>query len=1095
MAVERTCPQCWSGVGDDAKFCEECGARLSTPADATGDVRKTITVLFCDLVGSTSLGERTDPELLRVILERYFSVMKDALERHGGTVEKFIGDAVVALFGVPTAREDDALRAVRAAFDMHDALARVNPELEALCGATLAVRIGVNTGEVFIGASSDHAVGDAVNVAARLEQSASAGDVLVGETTWQLVRDAADGTPVAPLDLKGKDHPVAAWRLTHVAAVEDSGDARSSGVRTPLVGRERELALLRQAFDRAAADRACQLCTLFGAAGVGKSRLATELVASLGAGVRVVGGRCLPYGDGTSLWPLAEAIRSSLQQFGGPQAGVPGATGPGVGGPGVGWPRAAGPGPEAAELGLRAILDGTPDASQVVDYLAPVLGGGGSAASAEELHWAVRRWVEALAAAAPVVWVMEDLHWAEPAFVSLVEDVADWTRDAPILLLCLARPELLDEHPTWGGGKLNAVNALLKPLSEDESARLVASLARSDELGAGVVEELLRASGGTPLFLEQFFAMMADGETGAGDGGGAGERSGAARDAGAGGRAVAVPATIGALLTARLEQLGADERRVLEGAAVTGQVFYAGALGEVTALNPGVVAKALRTLVRKDLVRATSSDVRGEEAYAFSHVLVADTAYQALPKLTRAAYHDRFAKWLEKRADDLAGEPDEFSGHHLATAATLLREVGDPDGRAAELGKEAAARLRSVATRFAFTDPASASALYAQAAKLVPGTAEALDLAWHHGVLCLRDADYAAAWKTLGAVREEAEARGERSLALRARVSEIDAGTHVGASLPLSDIDAAVREALDHFAAIGDDEGLAAAYSTRIVRCVLAARWGDAEEAARSTMSHARACADPSLVHLGRRWLCAALVYGPQPVAMCLDAVRKEAAEGDVGRIDRGLFRTAESSLLAYLGLAEPARAACDEALAIFDETRSRYGKMAAHFLAALAERSLGDAARCEAHLLALDAWLESIGEQSHRSTGAGLLARLRCEQGDWDEARRLVALATALSPREDAATEALVAVVSGMLAAAEGDFESACRSADEAVAIMERTDQTAFIADMHATRGEIYASAGRAEEARRSFEIALAGYRAKGDLPDARRIEARLAR
>lgn len=1010
-----------------------------------------------------------------MILERYFSVMKDALERHGGTVEKFIGDAVVALFGVPTAREDDALRAVRAAFDMHDALSRVNPELEALCGATLAVRIGVNTGEVYIDASSDHAVGDAVNVAARLEQSARAGDVLVGETTWQLVRDAAEGTPVPPLDLKGKDHPVAAWRLTHVAAVGDPGDVRSSSVRTPLIGRERELALLRQVFDRAVADRACQLFTLFGAAGVGKSRLAAELVASLGAGVRVIGGRCLPYGDGTSLWPLAEAIRSSLQQFGGPTAGVhPGAA----------------PGTEVTELGLRAILEGTPDASQVVDYLAPVLGAGGSAASAEELHWAVRRWVEALGAAAPVVWVVEDLHWAEPAFISLVEDVADWARDAPVLLLCLARPELIDQHPGWGGGTLNAVNALLKPLNEDESARLVASLATSDALGAGVVEELLRASGGTPLFLEQFLAMMADRGTGAG----AGERPGTARDAGAAGRSVAVPATIGALLTARLEQLGADERRVLEGAAVTGQVFYAGALGEVTALDPGAVAKALRTLVRKDLVRATSSDVRGEEAHAFSHVLVADTAYQALPKLTRAAYHDRFARWLERRADDLAGEPDEFSGHHLATAATLLREVGDPDGRAAELGVEAAARLRSVATRLAFTDPASASALYAQAAKLVPGTTEALDLAWHHGVLCLRDADYAAAWKVLGAVREEAEARGERSLALRARVSEIDAGTHVGASLPLADIDAAVREALDHFDAIGDDEGLAAAYSTRIVRCVLAARWGDAEEAARSTMSHARACADPSLVHLGRRWLCAALVYGPQPVAVCLDAVRKEAAESDVGRIDRGLFRIAESSLLAYSDRAEPARAACDEALAIFEETRSRYGKMAAHFLAALAERSLGDAGRCEAHLLALDAWLESIGEQSHRSTGAGLLARLRCEQGDLDEARRLVALATAFSPREDAATEALVAVVSGMLAAAEGDFARACHSADQAVAIVERTDQTAFIADMHATRGGVYASAGRAEEARRSFEIALAGYRAKGDLPDARRIEARLA-
>ena len=307
------CGACGSPAALDTRFCASCGAKLAT--GSSDEVRKTVTALFCDLVGSTSIGERTDPENLRAMLERYYTVMRAALERHGGTVEKFIGDAVVGFFGVPTTREDDALRAVRAAFDMHQALLELNPELFERWGAELAVRIGVNTGEVLVGGPTDHTVGDAVNLAARLEQSAGAGEVLVGETTWRLVREWAEAEPVPPLELKGKARAVSAWRVRSVAGVTDEPSAPAS-MRARLVGRDRELAMLRQSFERAEADRSCQLFTLFGAAGVGKSRLTAEFLGSLAPNVRVIRSRCLSYGDGTSLWPLFEMLRASAGLIG-----------------------------------------------------------------------------------------------------------------------------------------------------------------------------------------------------------------------------------------------------------------------------------------------------------------------------------------------------------------------------------------------------------------------------------------------------------------------------------------------------------------------------------------------------------------------------------------------------------------------------------------------------------------------------------------------------------------------------------------------------------------------------------------------------------
>jgi class 3 adenylate cyclase len=394
-----------------------------------------VTVVFCDLTGSTQLGESTDPEALRALLARYFERMKGIVEAHGGSVEKFIGDAVMAVFGVPVSHEDDALRACRAAVEMCDAL----PELG------IAGRIGVNTGEVVTGTEERLATGDAVNVAARLEQAAQPGEVLIGQTTFGLVRAVAEVGNERHLELKGKAEEVSAWPLF---GVTDEIERRFA---TPMVGRATELGRLRYTFDQAVHDRSCQLFTVLGSAGVGKSRLAAEFMAALDA--RVVRGRCLSYGDGITYWPVVEILKQ-----------------------------------------LDTLPEG--DAAQPLRSL---LGESESPAQAGEIAWGFRKLLEQEAQEQPLVCLLDDLHWAEETLLDLVEHVADLSRGAPLLLLCMARPELLERRPSWGGGKWNATTVLLEPLRPEETERLIAELGGIDD---ELRERIVQVAEGNPLFLE-----------------------------------------------------------------------------------------------------------------------------------------------------------------------------------------------------------------------------------------------------------------------------------------------------------------------------------------------------------------------------------------------------------------------------------------------------------------------------------------------------------------------------------------------------------------------------------------------------------------
>jgi class 3 adenylate cyclase len=588
-ADHSTAPRVRSGA-------EEAPARGMAVAEAPTtrarrERRKVVTALFCSVTGSAGLGEGLDPEALSDVTNRCSSVSRATIERHGGTVDQSMGDVLMAVFGIPRVREDDALRAVRAAAEIRERI----PALAEEVGVRLSFRGAVNTGLVLSGEREHLAIGDAVNVAARLEQAAAPGEILIGSETLGLVRDAVEVAPLGPLELTGGSEAVAAFRLVGIDPLAPGVTRRLD---VPLVGRARELALLRAACDRVAQEFGCHLFTLLGVAGVGKSRLVAELFAGVGEAASVFGGRCLHYGEGITFWPLVEAL-------------VP-----------VG---------EAGRPVLERLRSG-------------------GAATPEELFWEVRRLLESLAAQRPVILHVDDLQWAEPMLLDLLDHIVDLSRGAPILLLCTARPELLDDRPGWGGGKLNATTVLLEPLGAAECDALL------DQLGDGLDRDtrarVVEASEGNPLFLEEMAALARERAT------------------------MAVPSTIQALLAARLERLAVEDRELLECGAVEGEVFHRSAVrGLVGERLAAEVDSQLAGLVRRELIRPHPATLRGEQAFRFRHLLIRDAAYDGLPKATRADLHERFARWLEETAVQLV-ELDELAGWHLEQTVRYQRELG-----------------------------------------------------------------------------------------------------------------------------------------------------------------------------------------------------------------------------------------------------------------------------------------------------------------------------------------------------------------------------------------------------------------------------------
>ncbi|RNG21199.1 adenylate/guanylate cyclase domain-containing protein, partial [Streptomyces botrytidirepellens] len=634
--------------------------------------RKTITVVFCDMVGSTALSERLDAEALRHVMLRYYDLLRACLERHGGTVEKFIGDAVMAVFGIPVVHEDDALRAARAALDMLAAVEESGEELERETGARIAVRIGIHTGEVVTSGAADagHALvsGEAVNVAARLEQHAPAGQILIGADTHGLIAAHAETTEVEPLTVRGKSEPVPAWRLT---GIRDEARTLAGPPGVPMVDRGDELAQLRMAFARVVRDRSCHLVTLFGDPGVGKSRLARAFAAEAERdGALVAGAHCPPYGSAGPLAPLAPLLTQAL-------GGVRTVAGPA----GLGA-HPLGPNPRAR---LAEVLGGGEAERDAATALARLARTGVSGTSFDETRWALQLLCTALAGNRPLVAVVDDLHWAHEDLLGALDHLADWVQGAPVLLLCVARPDLLERHPQWGSGKLNATALVVPPLAADDCRELVlrlyepaadpevvphATTVAHDE----VVERLVHRSEGNPLFVEQIVGMVSESDD-----------------------PRFVPPSVRAVVAARLDRLEPAERAVLECAAVTGAEFTA---ADLTALLPpgaGPVEHAVRTLVRRRLLEAAGAPAPTEPGAArwrFVSQLIRDEVYSGMSKLVRARQHERFAEYHAERAPD----GHHTIGTHLEEAFRLRLDLGPADATARSTGARAADHLAAAGT-------------------------------------------------------------------------------------------------------------------------------------------------------------------------------------------------------------------------------------------------------------------------------------------------------------------------------------------------------------------------------------------------------------
>jgi len=691
------CQRCGEDNPERARFCLACAAPLTVPAASRREERKRVSVLFCDLVGFTSRAEHLDVEDVRGLLAPYYPRLRAELERFGGTVEKFIGDAVMAMFGAPTAHEDDPERAVRAALAAREAIAELNQADPAL---GLQVRIGVTTGEALVVLDArpvegeGMASGDVVNTAARLQAAAPVDGILVDETTWRATHGRIDYRPAEAVAAKGKADPVPAW--VALAPRASLGVDVVQASKAPLVGRERELGLLRAALDRTRGEETVQLVTLVGVPGMGKSRLVWELGELVEAEATPTiwrQGRCLPYGEGIALWALGEIIKA--------QTGILD-TDPA----------------EVAEAKLtRAVADLIGDQGEsawVTGHLRALVGVAGPAQVAgdrrEEAFGAWRRFLEALAEQDPTVLVIEDLHWADDLLLDFLDHMVDWAAEVPLLVIATGRPELLASRPGWGGGKPNSAIVSLAPLREQDTARLVAALLDQVLLPAGLQAALLARAGGNPLYAEEYVRMLAD-------------RGFLRRVRGSwrleGAEELPLPDTVQGIVAARLDALSPEDKSLLQDAAVLGKVGWLGALAALGATQAAVLEGRLHALERREFLRRERrSHVAGERQYAFRHVLVRDVAYQQLPRAARADKHRRAALWLQGLSPDRSEDRAELLAHHWQAA---LRYAGAAGQDTAELAEPCRLALREAGDRaLALNAFAAAGRWYRSALELWP---------------------------------------------------------------------------------------------------------------------------------------------------------------------------------------------------------------------------------------------------------------------------------------------------------------------------------------------------------------------------------------
>ena len=1055
--AELVCPSCGTTNPPGSRFCNSCGTVLA-PSAPPAETRKTVTALFIDATSSTALGERLDPESLRAVMTRYFDVMREVIEFHGGSVEKFIGDAVMAVFGVPVVHEDDALRACRAALEIHGRLDALDAQVRAERGASVEWRMGINTGEVVAGdatAGQRIVTGDAVNVAARLESAATPGEILLGADTFALVRGSVQAEAVEPLSLKGKAEAVDAWRLIGLTE-ETARHGHARPLEAPLVGRRRPMRLLDEAVREAVEERICHLFTVLGTAGVGKSRLVEEFLASLGEQAQVAGGRCLAYGHGITYWPVAEAIRSG--------AGI-----------------SESDSPDTTRARLGEILAAEADRDRIIGVLGCLLNLEEECPAPEELPSAIRRTFEAMARRRPLVLVFDDVHWGEPTFLDLLDHIADWTRDAPILLIAMARPELLEKRPGWAGGKRWVTTIQLEPLNEAESDELVGGLLGQADLPTEVQAQILRAAEGNPLFVEELLGKLIDD--------GFLVRSGDGWAALGDLRELAIPPTIQALLAARLDGLGDEERTVIERASVEGKVFHRGAVTELAPepMRPQV-RERLSSLMRMELVRPDQASFAGDEAYRFRHLLIRDAAYQALAKQTRSELHERFAAWLERVAADRVGEYEEIIAYHLEQAYLYRAELGPPDAHARELAQRAGHLLGEAALRAnARLDIAATADLLERAIALLPrDDPERRILVGRLGAELLVAGRGARALAVLEEALADATAAGDDRAAAWAELGLMI----VRSSTESTEGAVLIRDAervRDRLAALGDTAG---AQQAELHAAFAEFTQGRAASAITRAAAVAAAPADRRTAHEAHRQVGSASVWGPTPTDEVIRLIERQLeTTPETGGAELGIAR-----MLALQGRLEEAEQATELARQHLRERGDRFLMAESESVLGAVDRLSGQAEAAAARHLAGYEGKIATGDVAFASTTAVELSRALADAGKGDEALRYANVAIDTSARDDIASQGGGHAAMGRALSLLGKHAEAEIAARKGVAIMAATDYLDYHGDARVDLAWVLRAAGKHDEALEALREALDLYRRKGATFVAERTERQIA-
>jgi tetratricopeptide (TPR) repeat protein len=895
-------------------------------------------------------------------------------------------------------------------------------------------------------ADQNFVTGDVVNIAARLEQAADPGDILIGTETHRLARDAVHVEPVEPMELKGKPERVAAFRLLEVLP---GAPALARRLNSPLVGRQEELARLREALGDAVSRRTCRMTTVVGDAGVGKSRLASELVNGVDEVVRVAWGRCLPYGEGITFWPVAEVVKTS--------AGIEDQDTP-----------------EVARTKIRKIVETADDPPGIADRVATAIGLGEGTGDIQETFWAVRKLLEHLAASYPLVVVFEDIHWAEGTFLDMLQYVASFSTEVPILVLCTARPDIREIRPGWGDV---SDMIFLQALSTEECSLLIENLLGQAGLTGRVADRITESAEGNPLFVEEMLRMLIDERVLVRDNGHWNASGDLTR--------VSIPGTINALLAARLDQLQNEERAVIQRAAVIGKVFWWGAVSDLSPEDHrSRVASHLQALLRKELVRPDRSTFSGEDAFRFSHILVRDAAYGSMPKRSRADLHRRFASWLERKAGDRVAEFEEILGHHLERSYLYRTELGPVDDEAASIGRRAAEHLAAAGRRAqAHGDISASDNLLTRAADLLPPDDPARSAILADLGMVLAQSDIRRADQLLTEAMEEARATGDRTLEARAATRRVfvrlllDPHVDQQASLDETGRWQAV------FQDAGDDAGLAEA--ERVVG-VLHFWQGQAAEAAlelEQAMVHAGTAEDRRQEAETLKWLAIVHALGPTPVDEAIGHLESvlDRAHGN-RRVEIAVTRT-RAEMEAMRGRFEAARELITRAKTLTDDLGDLVGMAAVQRHSAAIEMLAGDPQAAETALRPACEMLERISDWGHLSSHLPDLGDTVYSQGRYEEALELSLKAERITIEGDVDAEIRWRQLRARSLARMGRHDEALALASEAVRSAADTDYLDLHAKARLALAEVLIQAGRVLEATSALNEALDLQRRKGNV------------